>query len=522
LKIVNVEEMVQMERLSAEIGLPPDVLMENAGLAAAKHVKKWLGSVAGQHVLILIGPGNNGGDGLVVARHIHDWGAIVHLYIPRPCKDTDDNYRIVRQRGIHTILAEQPESQAELDGVLASATAVVDSFFGTGKTRPIEGAFKQASNMVKEAKQRNGNLQIISVDLPSGLNADTGAVDDACFKADCTITFACPKHGLFAFPGAAHVGKLVVADIGIPRKLAEHITTEMITIEGVRALLPVRPLSANKGTFGRCLVMAGSVNYIGAAYLACAAATRVGAGLVTLATARSLQPVVASRLTEATYLPLPESAPGVVAIDADEVIKPELANYNAMLIGCGIGRSQPVTELVQSVLFSSSDMPSLIIDADALNILAEIPQWWQRVGRDAIVTPHPGEMSRLTGSPVQEVQSRRLEVAKEMAASWNKTVVLKGAYTVVAAPDGRAMVNPIANAGLASAGTGDVLAGAIAGIAAQGISLFDAAVTGVFLHSQAGEMVKEELGDTGMVASDLLPVLPGVIGGIRKGYQYFI
>ena len=516
MKVVTVEEMVEMERQSAEIGLPPEVLMENAGLAAAQQIKEWLGSVEGRHVLILIGPGNNGGDGLVIARHLHDWGANVHLYIPRPRKDSDANYQIVQQRGIHTILAEQPESLAELDGLLLLVAAVVDSLFGTGKARAIEGPFKQALEKVNEAKQRNGNLQVISVDLPSGLNADTGAVDDACFAADCTITFACPKHGLFAFPGASKVGKLVVADIGIPERLAEHISTEMITPEGVRELLPARPLNANKGTFGKCLVAAGSTNYIGAAYLACATATRVGTGLVTLATAHSLQPVLAAKLTEVTYLPLPESEPGVLASNAYETIKPELANYNVLLVGCGLGKSQPATEFLKSVLFSSSELPSLILDADALNILAGIPQWWQRLGGDAILTPHPGEMARLTGLSVQEIQSKRLGVAGEAAASWHKTIVLKGAYTVVAAPDGRAMINPVANPGLASAGTGDVLAGAIAGMAAQGLSLFDAAVAGVFLHSQAGEAVRDELGDAGMVASDLLPVLPRVIASIRK------
>ncbi|NQT47534.1 MAG: NAD(P)H-hydrate dehydratase [Chloroflexi bacterium] len=517
MKVVTVEEMVEMERQSAEIGLPPEVLMENAGLAAAQEIRKWLGGIAGQHILILIGPGNNGGDGLVIARHLHDWGANVHLYIPRPRQDTDTNYQIVQQRGIHTILAGQPGSEAELDGLLSSAAVVVDSLFGTGKARPIEGAFKQVSERVRAAKQKNSSLQVISVDLPSGLNADTGAVDDACFCADLTITFAFPKHGLFAFPGAARVGKLVVADIGIPDKLAEHISTETITAETVRTLLPERPLSANKGTFGRCLVVAGSINYIGAAYLACAAATRVGAGLVTLATARSLQPILASKLTEVTYLPLPESEPGVIAGDGFEAMKADLPNYNVLLVGCGLGQSQSATVFLKSVLSSSAGLPSLILDADALNILSGIPEWWQRVSGDAVLTPHPGEMSRLTGLSVQEIQSKRLGVAREAAASWNKTVILKGAHSIVAAPDGRTMVNPVANPGLASAGTGDVLAGAIAGMAAQGLSPFDAAVAGVFVHSRAGELVRAELGDAGMVASDLLPVLPAVIKSTRRG-----
>ena len=516
MKIVTVEQMQDLEKHAASVGLPPEVLMENAGLAVAQEVSKWIGSVAGRHILVLIGPGNNGGDGLVAARHLHDWGAHVHLYLPRPRAESDTNYLMVQQRGIHTILADQPNSLADLDSLLPSVGVVIDALFGTGKARPMDGAFQQVSEKVRETKERNSSLQIIAVDLPSGLNADTGAVDNSCFSADATITLAYPKHGLFAFPGATKVGRLIVADIGIPARLAEDIRTEIITADGVKALLPERPANANKGTFGRVLVAGGSINYIGAVYLACTAAARVGAGLVTLATACSLQPILASKLTEVTYVPLPESEPGVVAANSSEALKPELARYDVLLLGCGLGQSQPAVELVKSTLFSSPDLPVLVIDADALNILASVPQWWQTLTRDAVLTPHPGEMSRLTGLPIKEVQAKRLSVASEAATLWHKTVVLKGAYTVVAAPDGRIRINPSANPGLASAGTGDVLAGAIAGLAAQGLSPFDAAVAGVFLHSQAGEIVKGELGDAGMIASDLLPVLPTVIKNIKK------
>ncbi len=365
-----------------------------------------------------------------------------------------------------------------------------------------------------EAKERNRNLRLVAVDLPSGLNADTGAVDAACPAADFTVTLGYPKHGLFAFPGAGKVGRLVVADIGIPSKLAEDIPTEVVTREKVRGLLPERPPNANKGTFGRILVVGGSINYIGAVYLACTAAARVGVGLVTLATARSLQPILASKLTEVIYAPLPESEPGIVTADAFETIRPSLANYNVLLLGCGSGQSRSVAEFIRSV-FSLADLPALVLDADALNALAGISQWWQKLPCDAVLTPHPGEMARLTGLSVDEIQSRRLSVAREAAVSWQKTIVLKGAYTIVAAPDGRTVINPTANPGLASAGTGDVLAGAIAGLAAQGLSLFDAAIAGVFLHSQAGELVRKDLGDAGMLASDLLPVLPVVISRLK-------
>jgi hydroxyethylthiazole kinase-like uncharacterized protein yjeF len=286
----------------------------------------------------------------------------------------------------------------------------------------------------------------------------------------------------------------------------------------VRARLPERRRDANKGTFGRVLVVGGSANYVGAAYLACTAAARAGAGLVTLAVARSLQPVLAAKLTEVTYELLPEAEPGVVAADSVEAIRSSLADCDALLLGCGLGQSRSAVELVNSVLQSRGGLPPLILDADALNILARTPQWWRNLPADAVLTPHPGEMSRLTGLPVEEIQSKRVSVALEAARTWQKTVVLKGAYTVVAAPDGRARINPVANPGLASAGTGDVLAGAIAGLSAQGCSLFDAAVAGVFIHGQAGELVKEKMGDTGMLAGDMLPVLPVVISWVRKGH----
>ena len=238
---------------------------------------------------------------------------------------------------------------------------------------------------------------------------------------------------------------------------------------------------------------------------------------MTLATAASLQPVLAAKLTEVTYLPLPESHPGIISPEAARLIHQELDHYDVLLLGCGLGQSQSAIKFIRSVLFRlKPTSPSLVLDADTLNTLAKIPNWWQQLVNDAILTPHPGEMARLAGVSVDEVQSDRVGIAQKVALEWHKTIVLKGAYTVIAAPGGQARVSPIANPGLASAGTGDVLAGAIAGLVAQGLSLFDAAACGVFLHSEAGEMVKARLGDAGMIASDLLPALPLVIKQLKE------
>jgi NAD(P)H-hydrate epimerase len=263
------------------------------------------------------------------------------------------------------------------------------------------------------------------------------------------------------------------------------------------------------------MVVAGSINYVGAAYLACSGAMRAGAGLVTLATAQSLQSILASKLTETTYLPLPEAEPGVISAAAKKIITGGCQGYDVLLLGCGLGQNPSTAEFVNTLL-PESNLPSLVLDADALNILAATPDRWQRLPADAILTPHPGEMSRLCGLSVEEIQANRIGTAMKYAVEWNKTIVLKGAYTAVASPDGRCRVSPFANAGLASAGTGDVLAGAIAGMTAQGLSLFDAASAGVYLHVEAGETIKNLLGDTGMIASDLLMALPAVIAQLKS------
>jgi NAD(P)H-hydrate epimerase len=516
-KILTADQMHRVEQECAKIGVPTDVLMENAGRAVAEAVKKILGDITTQNILVLVGPGNNGGDGLVAGRYLHEWGARVNLYLLSQRPTEDRNFALVQERGVPWLDANQDGNLSQLDDWLSSATAVLDAIFGTGKSRPLAGVFASALNKVTEVKGKRPGLRIIALDLPSGLDADSGAADPACLYADNTITLGFPKPGLFNFPGAERAGQITVVDIGIPAHLAQEGISELITDDWANSVLPKRPLTANKGTFGKMLVVAGSINYIGAAYLACNGAMRVGAGLVTLAIATSLQPILAAKLTEATYLPLPESSPGIIAPEAAKLVKRASAEYNVLLIGCGLGQSKSAVRLVKSVLFHlKTARPSLIVDADGLNTLAKVPRWWRRLTADAILTPHPGEMGRLTGMSIDEIQSDRLGTAKKAAQEWHKTVVLKGAYTVVAAPDGRSMVLPFSNPGLASAGTGDVLAGAIAGLAAQGMPLFEAAACGAYLHAKAGEMVKDKLGDAGMVASDLVPALPLVIKQLKE------
>ena len=516
MKIVNVSQMQQAERDCAGFGITLDRLMENAGKAVAEEIRRILGNIENQSILILVGPGNNGGDGLVAARHLHDWGAEVNILLCGKRATADSNLEQVKKRGIACLEAENDNHLIQLNNWLWGATVVLDALFGTGKSRPVSGTFAQTLNIISEAKKKRPILRVIALDLPSGMDADSGAIDPSTPLVDNTITLGFPKIGLFNLPGAEYTGKITVVDIGIPSQVVDHINIELLTDAGINSILPKRPQISHKGTYGKILAVVGSINYPGAAYLACSGAIRVGAGLATLAITRSLLPTLAAKLTEVTYLPLPEAEVDTCSVESIEILRQTLPQYDVLLLGCGLGQSSPILDLVKSILLEPViKLPPLILDADGLNALVGEPDWQEKLRDDAVFTPHAGELARLIGKSIQEIQSNRFKMAQEAAVAWHKIVVLKGAYTVIASPDGRLRVSPFANPGLASAGTGDVLAGAIAGIAAQGLTLFDAAACGVYLHGKAAEMVKDEMGDTGMLASDLLPSLPRAIRHLK-------
>jgi NAD(P)H-hydrate epimerase len=510
-KLVTAEQMREMDR---NAGVPVPQLMENAGQAVAQEVWLLLGEVAERAIVVLVGPGNNGGDGLVAARHLHDWGSKVGVYMlkPRDAKQ-DDVYRQVVERNIPVKTVEEDKGFQALEGMLSAAEVVVDGLLGTGRMRPIDGDLAEMMKRLAAARQRPFAPHIVAVDLPSGVDCDTGAVDPLCVPAEVTVALAHSKVGLHTLPAAQYCGRIEVADIGIPAALSENLPYQLMTAAWARSLLPPRPLEANKGTFGKVLVVAGSTNYIGAAYLAAVGAGRVGAGLVTLACARGIYPIMAAKLVESTFLPLPDVEGFLTGESTHSVLQALDQGYNALLVGCGLGQMAYVQAFILSLLprLKGETLRAVVIDADGLNALVNREHWWQELSVPAIVTPHPGEMSRLAGLPVAEIQADRLRTAVRQATAWGTTVVLKGAHTVVAAPDGRARVSPFANPALASGGTGDVLAGAIAGLVSQGLEPFDAAALAVYLHGQAGEKVRGELGDAGLLAGDLLPALPRVI-----------
>lgn len=502
--------MRSIEARAVELGVSVNSLMENAGLAVATTVRDSMGAVESKAVVVLAGPGNNGGDGLVAARHLQDWGARVNVYIFGRRPENDPNLAQAAQRNIPLANQKDDPDLSSLREMLSRADVAIDALLGTGKARVIEGPLAGILKALKEARDASTELKLVALDLPTGLDADSGAIDPNCVAADLTVTLGYPKLGLFRFPGAAHLGKLVVADIGIPPGQAEDVDFEMITPEWVKSVLPARPQDAHKGTFGRVMVVAGSRNFVGAAYLATAAVLRVGAGLATLATPEGIYPIVAGRLTEATFLPLPEAGAGVISADAARVVRDELERYDALLVGCGLGQRASTVWFVQRLLAPALSLP-MVVDADGLNALTKVADWWKMLPHEAILTPHEGEMARLTATEVGEVSSHRLEIAREKAIEWDKVVVLKGAHTVTASPRGRVAISPWANPGLASGGTGDVLSGVVTGLLAQGMAPFEAAAAGVYLHGLAGDMVREELGDAGMLAGDLLPMLPRAI-----------
>jgi NAD(P)H-hydrate epimerase len=518
MKIVTSDEMSGIEQACGRAGITTSALMENAGRAFAGQVELILGGVAAKSVCVLAGPGNNGGDGLVAARFLYDRGARVTVGLCGARPDGDNNLVLVQERGIDCFEISGEQPCADLEEALFSAEAAVDAVFGTGRKRPIAGAAAVALRALAQHKRLNPNFLILALDVPSGLDSDSGEPDPLTPAADYTITLGLPKYGLFTPAGAARAGETIVTDICIPPAFSETLRTELLTPNWARAVMPQRSPFAHKGTFGKALLVAGSQAYPGAAILAASGAARSGVGLVTLAVTPSLQALISAGLPEATWLPLPEESPFMPAGGAVEAVVSAAAAYDAILIGSGLGPSLPVQAFLTALL-PALGTRKLVLDADGLNALSVIPEWWRALTFGAVLTPHPGEMARLLGTSVAEVEASRIGAARVSAEKWGQVVVLKGAFTVIASPDGRVRLSPFANAGLATAGTGDVLAGVITALLAQGLDAFDAAALGVYLHAAAAGRVKGRLGDAGMLASDVAVELPLAIKEVKGGQK---
>jgi len=493
-------------------------------------------ALSGARVVILAGLGNNGGDGLVAGRLLAEAGAIVQLFTLSPRDSGDENLRKALRAGVEVDDCKSDAGRKQFGGVMRGADVFVDALFGTGARLPIKG---RAADLLAAAgaalRGREGVLRV-AVDCPSGFDCDSGALDENLLPADVSVTFGAAKVGQFLFPGADALGELVLADIGWPPDLPAlaGVDLELASAAQVGAMLPKRLRDAHKGTFGAALVVAGSVNYAGAAYLAAAGAYRVGAGLVTVGAPGGIHSVLATLLPEATWLILPSDM-GVISAGGAGVLQDALSRADALLLGPGWGTEKPTAGFLSTLLLEEgaagigrigfgaergastetpgpASLPPTVVDADGLKLLAALPHWPRLLPAPAVLTPHPGEMAHLTGLSKDEIQADRVAVARRFADEWGHVLVLKGAFTVVAAPDGSATLQPFATAALARAGTGDVLAGLITGLLAQGLRAYPAAVAGAFLHGLAGELAATEVGaQASVLARDVLALTPKAI-----------
>ena len=504
MKLLTSAEMRELEERAEAAGVSTATLMENAGLAVAQEIWMQLGSLEDRRIVVLVGPGNNGGDGLVAARHLYEWGAQVRVYALRERSDAQWTQTV--EMGVPCGTVAEDEGFEALEALLSGAEAIVDALLGTGTSRPIEGDLAEVMMRLSAVRSRTVKPKLVAVDLPSGLDADSGRLDPLTVSADETVTFHAPKVGLYMQPGAGAAGSVQQVEIGIPSGLDDDLQTEVLERRAAKALLPARPVDGHKGTFGRVLVVAGSARYPGAAILAARGAYRAGAGLVTIATPQSIATHLISVVPEATLLPLPEYDAGVISgHDAWEVVRDELPSVDSVVLGCGFGQHDHSGVFVRRFLISeeAASVKGIVLDADGLNLVAEDLSSLVNAVAPLIVTPHPGEMGTLTGLSTDEVQGQRLTLARERAAAWNCHVVLKGANTVVATPDNRARVSEVAQPALATAGTGDVLSGAIGALLAQGMSPFDASTLGVYLHGDAGNRAARTRGTIGVTAGDV-------------------
>lgn len=512
LKVSTAKEMQRIDRVTIEkYGLAGTVLMERAGLAIVKKANE-LFPLSIYKTIVLCGSGNNGGDGLVIARLLHNSGSDVEAYLAgSPAKlkgDAKTNYLAAKKFGVKILPIKKFLSP--LTSRLSPNILIIDALLGTGLNNdvrpPLVDVIKKVNRM---------SAPVIAVDVPSGISSDTGQVMGAAIKAECTVTFGLPKRGHLLYPGAEHTGRLFVEEIGFPTELllSEKINVNFFERSDAVALLPKRPKNSHKGTFGHVLLIAGSKGKTGAALMAARSCLRSGAGLVTIGMPESLVTAFQSRVTEEMILPLPDKGNGTLSSDAAGPVLEFLEKKGSVLaIGPGLSVDDDIKKLV-ALLIAGSKVP-VIIDADGLNAIAGRTSILKKAGAPVILTPHPGEMDRLLGSGVrgkgEGVEEDRISIASSFAKRTGTYLVLKGAPTVTAAPDGRVFINSSGNPGMATAGTGDVLTGMISAFAAQRLSPLDAALLGVYMHGQAGDAAAGKKGEYSLIASDIIKEIPGI------------
>jgi len=514
MRLVKASEMQEMDRLTIqELGIPGAVLMENAGRGSARFFLETFDPPESSHVLILCGRGNNGGDGYVIARYLHEAGLRVTVLVlsslDKISGDARTNLNIAK--GMDLEIREVPDGKAwkGCASLLMESDYIIDGILGTGLRSEVKGFYGRVIEAINGASK-----PVMSIDIPSGINADTGEVMGTAVLADLTVTFGFPKLGQVIFPGADYVGRLVRVDIGIPESIAGTLTTRarMAEPDDFVDLLRYEKQDIHKGTRGHLLVLAGSTGKTGAATLTALAAIRAGAGLVTVGIPESLNTILECKLTEAMTVPLPETPQGSLSLAAEEEIYGLMEGKTALAIGPGLSTNEETVALVRRIV--DSGRLAMVIDADGLNAIAQDLGVLKNVRAKAVLTPHPGEMARLMGIKTSQVQASRVDIAAGFAAAHGCHLVLKGARSIIAAPGGEIVVNPTGNPALSSGGTGDVLTGLVGGFLARGWPMAHAAVAGVYLHGLAGDFLAEEMGQTGVLAGELVEVLPGLMADL--------
>ena len=509
--LVTANEMQAMDRQTIEdFGIPGMVLMESAGRGATRFLMQQFPDIENKKVAVIAGRGNNGGDGFVIARYLKQKGIQVQVYLlavrDRVQGDALANLKLLKPLEVPVVEIPDEASFSKIKSEMHGLDLWIDAILGTGLKSDVKGYFKTIIDFINKL-----NKPVFAVDVPSGLNSDTGQPCGTCICAAATATFAYAKTGHMLYPGADYIGNLKIVDIGIPPHIAAAVGPRhfLSTAQLIRSHLIPRPADAHKGSTGHLLVIAGSIGKTGAAAMTSMSALRTGAGLVTLGVAESLNAALEGRMLEAMTAPLPESGSGVLGESAFNAIQKELPGKRCLAIGPGLGQATDTKKLIRKII-RHIEIP-VVVDADGLNNLAGEVELFTEAKAPIILTPHPGEMARLLNTKVRIVQQNRIKCTREFSARHNVHVVLKGAATIIAHPDGRVYINSTGNAGMASGGMGDVLTGVIAGLIVQGLTPEAACHAGVYLHGAAADSLVEDMGPYGYLAGDVMKAIPGEI-----------
>lgn len=512
MKVATAEQMQALDRKTIETyGIPGVVLMENAGRGATEAITHAFPDIPERKVAVIAGKGNNGGDGFVIARYLLNRGVSVKVFLladPRSLRgDAEINFQVFLRMKGEVLPIPSFKDYQKIKKELEKFDLLIDAIFGTGLDAEIRGYYREVIDHLNTLHK-----PVVAVDIPSGLDANTGKPLGTALRASLTVTFGLPKLGLLIPPGLDYVGELKIIDISVPERLIDEEKIQIHLVEGkeIRSWLAIpRCRDTHKGDYGHLLVLAGSVGKTGAAAMACQAALRVGAGLVTLGIPESLNAIMEVKLTEAMTEPLPETPKQTLSLKAFNSILRLCENKDALVIGPGLGTYKETQQLVLK-LIKTVELP-IVLDADGLTALATQIKTISSLERPLILTPHPGEMARLLGSTVKQVLEDRIGTSRNFSQTYHVYLVLKGHRSLIATPQGEIFINPTGNPGMASGGTGDVLTGMIGGLICQGVDSLSSLQAAVYLHGLAGDQVASEKGEKSLIATDLIEKLPSVL-----------